>query len=177
MTNWICSLGAATVVSGCFGDELEVEWLRECWAKSFDELECSDLDGTVDQTRWRRLDFSFSKALQGMTRSSGESFSEDITLKAREFAQRSKILRGRQIYLDDRLLQDELILPRAVHVARHRSTAMAGRREASMVLHTLEIHYYQFVHRHLRRCASRHLLCRIFVPQRSCNQILSSSTE
>ena len=34
-----------------------------------------------------------------MIRSSGESLSEDITLKAREFAQRSKILRGRQISL------------------------------------------------------------------------------
>ena len=51
MTNWIYSLGTATVVSGCFGDELEVKWLRECWTKSFDELECAGLDGTVDQTR------------------------------------------------------------------------------------------------------------------------------
>ena len=73
-------MGTATVVSGCFGDELEIQWLRECWSKSFDSLECSDLDGTVDQTRWRRLDFSLSKALQGMIRSSGESLSEDITL-------------------------------------------------------------------------------------------------
>ena len=44
------------------GDELEVKWLRECWPQSFDELECSDMDGTTDQTRWRRLDFSLSKA-------------------------------------------------------------------------------------------------------------------
>ena len=57
----------------------------------------SDLDGTIDQTRSRRLDLSLSKALQGMLRSSGESLSEDVTLKAREFAQRSKILRGRQM--------------------------------------------------------------------------------
>ena len=28
MTNWIYSIGTATVVSGCFGDELEVKWLR-----------------------------------------------------------------------------------------------------------------------------------------------------
>jgi hypothetical protein len=53
MTNWIYSLGTATVVSGCFGDKLEVKWLRECWSKSFNDLECSDFDGTVDQTRWR----------------------------------------------------------------------------------------------------------------------------
>ena len=100
MTNWIYALGTATVVSGCFGDELEVTLLRKCWPKSFDELACSDLDGTVGQTRWRRLD---SKALQGMSISSGASFSEDITLKAREFAQRSKILRGRQIiFVDER---------------------------------------------------------------------------
>ena len=32
-----------------------------------------------------------------MIRSSGESLSEDVTPRAREFAQRSKILRGRQI--------------------------------------------------------------------------------
>ena len=76
MTNWVYSLGTATVVSGCFGDELEVKWLRECWSKSFDDLECSDFDGTVDQTRWRRLDFSLSRALQGMIRYSGESLSE-----------------------------------------------------------------------------------------------------
>ena len=41
--------------------------------------------------------FSLAKALQGIIISSGESLSEDITLKAREFAQRSKILRGRQM--------------------------------------------------------------------------------
>ena len=34
-TNWMYSLGTATVVSGCFGEELEVKWLRECWSKSF----------------------------------------------------------------------------------------------------------------------------------------------
>ena len=97
MTHWIYSLGIAPDVSGCYGDDLEVKWLRECLNKSFDELECSDLEGTSDQTRWRILDVSLSKAQQGMIRSSGESLSEDITLKAREFAQRSKILRGRQI--------------------------------------------------------------------------------
>jgi hypothetical protein len=97
MTNWVYSFGTATVVSGCVGDELEVKWLRECWTNSFDQLESSDLDGTGDQTRWRRPDFSLSKALQGMIRSSGESLSEDITLKAREFAHRSNILRDRQI--------------------------------------------------------------------------------
>ena len=42
MANWVYSLGTATVVSGCFGDELEVKWLRECWRKAFDELEFSD---------------------------------------------------------------------------------------------------------------------------------------
>ena len=57
------------------------------------------MDGNPDQTRWRRLDFFVSEALQGMIRSSGESLSEDITFKAREFAQRSKIPRGRQIIL------------------------------------------------------------------------------
>ena len=94
MTNWVYSLGTATVVSGCYGDELEVKWLRACWSKACDELECSDVFYTHDQT-WRRiLDFSLSKALQGVLRSSGESLSEDITLKARGFAQRSKILRG-----------------------------------------------------------------------------------
>ena len=40
--------------------------------------------------------FHCPKHYKGMIRS-GESLSEDITLKAREFAQRSKILRGRQI--------------------------------------------------------------------------------
>ena len=28
MTNWVCALGVATVVSGFIGDELEVKWLR-----------------------------------------------------------------------------------------------------------------------------------------------------
>ena len=32
-----------------------------------------------------------------MIRSSGESLADDVTLKAREFSQKSKILRGRQI--------------------------------------------------------------------------------
>jgi hypothetical protein len=85
MTNSVYSLGTATVVSGCYGDELGFQWLRESWSKAFDEFECSDVDYTHDQTRWRRWDFSLSKALQGMIRSSGESLSDDITLKAREF--------------------------------------------------------------------------------------------
>ena len=34
-----------------------------------------------------------------MIKSSGESLSEDVTLKAREYTQRSKILRARQIIL------------------------------------------------------------------------------
>ena len=53
MTNWVYSLGTATVVSGCYGDELEAKWLRECWSKALDELEWSDVDYTHDQTRWR----------------------------------------------------------------------------------------------------------------------------
>ena len=76
MTNWVYSLGTATVVSGCFGYELEAKWLRECWSKTFDELECSDMDGVHDQVRWTSLAFSLSSALQGMVRSSGESLSE-----------------------------------------------------------------------------------------------------
>ena len=55
------------------------------------------MDVADDPIRWKRLDLSLSKALQGMIKSSGEALFEDVTLKAREFAQRSKILRGRQI--------------------------------------------------------------------------------
>ena len=48
MTNWVYSLGTATVVSGCYGDALQVKLLRECWSKALDELECSDMDNTPD---------------------------------------------------------------------------------------------------------------------------------
>jgi hypothetical protein len=65
MTNWIYVLGTATVVSGCFGDELAAKWPRECWSKSFDDLECSDLDGTVDQTRWRVLGLFMVQSVTG----------------------------------------------------------------------------------------------------------------
>ena len=44
-----------------------------------------------------RFGFLDPEHCNGMIRSSGESLSEDVTLKAREFAQRSHILRGRQI--------------------------------------------------------------------------------
>ena len=147
MTNWVYYLGTATVVSGCFGDELEVKWLRECWSKAFDELECSDMDGTHGQVRWKRLDFALPRALQGMIRSSGESLSEDVSLKAREFAQRSMVLRGRQIIwiMIDYFKKNSRSLHKSLHVARHRSTAMAGRREISIVLHTVETHYHQLV--------------------------------
>ena len=72
-------------------------WLRECWSKLFDQLESSDLEGAKDQIRWKRLGFSLSRALQDMVKSSGESFSEDITLKARAYAYKNNILRGRHI--------------------------------------------------------------------------------
>ena len=95
MTNWIYSLGTGVVAAGFFGDELEVAWLRECWSKTFDQLESSDLDGAKYQIRWKRLDCLLSRALQGMVKSSGESLSEDVTLKAREYAHKNNILRGR----------------------------------------------------------------------------------
>ena len=85
MTNWLYSLGTAAVVSGYYGDEKELVWLRECWAKTFDELAHSDLDGAKYQIRWRRFDFALSRAPQGMIKWSGESLSEEVTLKAREF--------------------------------------------------------------------------------------------
>ena len=97
MTNWRYSLGTATVVSGCYGGELEVTWLRECWKKSFDDLVCYDLIGTKEQIRWKRLDCSLSQALQGMIKPSGESLLEDVALKARAFSQRNQILCGQQI--------------------------------------------------------------------------------
>ena len=55
------------------------------------------MEETEDHLRRKRLDFALSRALQGLIKSSGESLSEDVTLKAREYTQRSKILRGRQI--------------------------------------------------------------------------------
>ncbi|MFM7979845.1 MAG: hypothetical protein ACKPKO_11060, partial [Candidatus Fonsibacter sp.] len=77
--------GIATVLSGCFADELEVRWLRECWSASVEELENSDMDGATDQILWKRLDEALSKALQGTIKTSGKSLSEDVALKAREF--------------------------------------------------------------------------------------------
>ena len=74
MTNWVYSLGIVAVVSGCYGDELEVTWLRECWHKTFDAFESSDLYVTEGPVRWNRLDCSLSKALQGMMKSSGNIF-------------------------------------------------------------------------------------------------------
>ena len=62
-----------------------------------DVLECSDMNRTHDKSYGKWLDFSLSRALQGMIRSSGESLSEDVTLKAREFVQRSMVLCGRQL--------------------------------------------------------------------------------
>ena len=72
-------------------------WLRECWVKAFEQLECSDMARAKEQIRWKKLDLSLARALQGMVKSSGESLSEDVTMKAREFAQKDNIFRGRQI--------------------------------------------------------------------------------
>ena len=58
-------------------------------AKLFDDKSVLRLARTEGQLRWRRLDFSLSRALQAMIRSSGESLSEDVALKARAFAQKS----------------------------------------------------------------------------------------
>ena len=98
MTNWLYSL--ATVLPWC-PETLETNarlyGLRGFWKKSFEQLEDSDMEVTEDHLRWKRLDCSLSRALQGMIKSSGEALSEDVTLKAREYTQRSNILRGRQI--------------------------------------------------------------------------------
>ncbi len=39
MTKWMYALGTATVVVGCLGDELAMQWLRECWSKSVGDIE------------------------------------------------------------------------------------------------------------------------------------------
>ncbi|MFM7978468.1 MAG: hypothetical protein ACKPKO_04055, partial [Candidatus Fonsibacter sp.] len=70
-----------------------------CWHNSFDDLDNSDLDGVQDHVRWKRRGFLLPKAFQGMITSSRKSLPEDVTLKARAFAQRSKIRRGYQIIL------------------------------------------------------------------------------
>ena len=99
------------------------------WGKSCGELACSDMTGFKDKTRWKSLDLSLSRALRWMIQSSGESLSEDVALKAREFAQRSNILRGRQIIrLMIDYFKDEPIIARAIHVAGYRDASMAGRR-------------------------------------------------
>ena len=66
MTNWMYSLGLSADVSGCYGDELEVTWLRECWRTACDELENVRMEVTEDPIGWKRLDFSLLKAVQGM---------------------------------------------------------------------------------------------------------------
>ncbi|MFM7980559.1 MAG: hypothetical protein ACKPKO_14700, partial [Candidatus Fonsibacter sp.] len=78
-------------------DEQEVIWLRERWTKSFEQLEQTEIDGgTSEEWRWKRHEFALSRALQGMIKASGTALSEDVTLRAREYQQRSMILRGRQ---------------------------------------------------------------------------------
>ena len=62
MTHWLYSIMTAAVVSGNFGDELEVTWLRERWRKSFEELENSDMDVTEGPIRWKLLGLALPKA-------------------------------------------------------------------------------------------------------------------
>ena len=126
MTNWIYSLGTGVVAAGFYGDELEVAWLRECWSKSLDQLECSDPEGAKEQIRWKRFDFSLSRALQGMAKSSGESLSEDVTLKAREYAHKNNIHRGRHIIWTMIDYFNESVIAGAIYMARHRLIALAG---------------------------------------------------
>ena len=158
MTNWIYSLGTGVVAAGFYGDELEVTWLRECWSKSFGQLESSDLDGAKDQIRWKRLDFSLPRALQGMVKSSGESLSEDVTLKAREYAHKNKILRGRQIiwmmidyFKTNRSLQEQYTWQDID------SLHWQGDEKAAVLLYPLAAHYHQPVNHYPRTCSSGHV--------------------
>ena len=48
MTNLLYTPCPYSVVAGCFGDELEVKWLREGWTKSCGDLESSDMKDDVD---------------------------------------------------------------------------------------------------------------------------------
>ena len=90
-------------------------------SKSFEQLEQSELgNSTVEDWRWRRLDFSLSRALQGMIKSSGEPLSEDVTLKAREYQKRSMILRGRQIiWMMIDYFKNQPLVARAMYLARY----------------------------------------------------------
>ena len=86
------------MVSGSSVDDLEVKWLRACWTKYVDSLETSIMaTGQGDALRWRCLDFAMSRALQGVSKNSGESWSEDVALKIRLFRTQSNILRGGHI--------------------------------------------------------------------------------
>ena len=149
MTNWIYSLGPGVVAAGFYGCELEVAWVRECWPKSFDQLECPDLDGVKDRIRWKRFDLSLSRALQGMVKSSGESLSEDVALKAREYAHKNEILRGRQIiwmiidyFNTNRSLQEQYTSQDID------SLHWQDDEKAAVVLHPLEAYYHQPINYH-----------------------------
>ena len=75
MTRWFYALGVATVVSGNYGDELEVKWLHDCWTKVFDERADSSIACSEGHALcWRRLDVAMSRALQGMIQTSDEFF-------------------------------------------------------------------------------------------------------
>ena len=79
-----------------------------------------------------------------MIKSSGEPLSEDVTLKAREYQQRSMILRGRQIiwmmidyFKTNRSLQEQYTWQDI------ETSSMARRRQVTVVSFTLEAHYHQ----------------------------------
>ena len=56
-------MATEAVVAGCYGDEKEVTWLRECWSKSCEELEISDLAGQTDRLRWKKVRFFVVKGI------------------------------------------------------------------------------------------------------------------
>ena len=96
MTNWMYSLSTALVAAGLCG-----------WTKAFDQLECSSMDGAKDQIRWKRLDLSLSRALQGMAKSSGESLSEDVTLKASHIKSQRVCPQAQEFTLQAHYLDDD----------------------------------------------------------------------
>ena len=93
-----------------------------------------------------------------MVRSSGESLSEDITLKAREFAQRSNILRGRQIiwmmidyFKTNRSLQEQYTWQDI------EALQWQGDEKHQWFLHTLEVDHDQLIHRYPRASSPRYI--------------------
>ena len=89
--NWMTQLKRNVLAAAPYTDMAEINWLNECYNKTFEELV------EAGPARYKRLDLMLGKCMATVIDKSEEPLSDDMFLADRDANDQNRILGGRQM--------------------------------------------------------------------------------